>query len=120
MAWTTRRAFVALACAAAVAAGAAVAAVPAPQVIRLTVKKFAYSPATVVVRKGVPVLLEITMLDRIHGFKLPDFDLRADVIPGRVTRLSFTPEEEGEFPYLCDIFCGEGHEDVSGTLVVRG
>lgn len=116
----TRRALFAFVCAAAVAAGAATAAEPAPQVIKLTVKKFAYSPALVTVKKGVPVVLEITTLDRIHGFKLPDFNLRADVVPGAVTRVSFTPEEEGEFQYLCDIFCGDGHEDVTGTLVVKG
>ena len=114
------RAALALLALAAVAAGAAGAAEPAPQVITLTVRKFAYSPAVITLRKGVPVVLEITTLDRIHGFKLPDFNLRADVVPGAVTRIAFTPDKEGEFPYLCDIFCGDGHEDVTGTLVVKG
>jgi len=119
MAPLTRRALLVLAGGAAAAAGAVLAAPPELQRVKLTVRKFAYTPAVVTVRKGVPVLIEITTLDRIHGFKLPDFNLRTDVIPGAVAQVAFTPEEEGEFPYLCDIFCGDGHEDVTGTLVVK-
>ena len=117
----SRRAFGALTLSAIAAAAAAVAAQTQPQaqLVKLTVKKFEYSPERVTVRKGIPVVIEITSLDRIHGFKLPDFNLRTDVIPGEVARVSFTPSEEGEFPYLCDVFCGDGHENVTGTLVVK-
>ncbi|HKO08792.1 MAG TPA: cupredoxin domain-containing protein [Alphaproteobacteria bacterium] len=102
-----------------VAATATIAAPPEPQVVKLTVKKFEYSPRVVTVKKGVPVVIEITSLDRLHGFKLPAFNVRADVNPGEVARVTFTPNEAGEFDFLCDIFCGDGHEDVTGTLVVK-
>ena len=42
------------------------------QVIRMTAKKFEYSPNEITVKKGVPVVLEITSLDRDQGFKLRD------------------------------------------------
>ena len=89
-----------------------------PQMIRMTVKKFEYSVKEVTVRKGIPVVIEITSEDRLHGFSLPAFGLRDDVIPGQVTRISFTPEQAGTFEFLCDIFCGDGHEDVTGKLIV--
>ena len=44
------------------------------QVIRVTARKFEYSPNEITVKKGVPVVLEITSLDRDHGFKLREFD----------------------------------------------
>ncbi|MFI4985964.1 MAG: cupredoxin domain-containing protein [Alphaproteobacteria bacterium] len=111
--------FATLAVTAGVAAAAPSAAAPEPQRVTLTVKKFEYSPQVVTVKMGTPVVIEITSLDRIHGFKLPDFNLRADVVPGEVTRIAFTPDKAGEFEFLCDIFCGDGHEDVTGTLVVK-
>ena len=89
-----------------------------PQVIKVSVKKFEYSVTQITVRKGVPVVIELTSLDRQHGFSLPAFGMRGDVNPGEVTRIAFTPDKTGTFEYLCDIFCGEGHEDVTGTLIV--
>jgi cytochrome c oxidase subunit 2 len=88
-------------------------------VIRITAKRFEYSPRTLTLKKGVPVVLELTALDRVHGFNLPDFGLRTDVLPGKVTRIRFTPNKTGEFVYFCDVFCGEGHEQMSGTLTVK-
>jgi len=35
-----------------------------------------------------------------------------------VARVRFTPDRAGTFPFLCDIFCGEGHEGMSGKIVV--
>ena len=52
------------------------------------------------------------------GFNVPDFGVRGDIIPGKTTRLDLTPDKTGTFTFLCDIFCGDGHEGMSGTLVV--
>ena len=100
------------------AATALTGAAQTPQVIKVSVKKFEYSVREITVKKGMPVVIEITSEDRQHGFSLPAFGVRGDVNPGEVTRIAFTPDKTGMFEYLCDIFCGEGHEDVTGTLIV--
>ena len=87
--------------------------------IKLTVKRFEYSQKILRVKKNVPVVIEITSEDVPHGFSIPDFHARADVVlPGKVTLVRFVPDKVGEFQYLCDIFCGSKHEQVEGTLVV--
>ncbi len=88
-------------------------------VIHITAKKFEYSLRTLTLKKGVPVVFELTTLDRVHGFNLPDFGVRSDVVPGKVTRLRFTPDKTGEFVFFCDLFCGDGHEEMSGVLTVK-
>ena len=88
------------------------------QVIRVTAKKFEYEPSEITVRKNVPVVLEITSLDRDHGFRLRELGVRADVRPGEITRVRIVPNRPGRFPFQCDVFCGGGHEDMSGELVV--
>ena len=96
-------------------------AVPRERVIKLTVKRFEYSRKEIALKKGEPVVIEITSLDVPHGFSVPDFQARADIVlPGKVTRVRFTPDREGTFPYLCDIFCGTGHEQLEGRFIVRG
>lgn len=88
------------------------------QVIHMTARKFAYEPSEITVRKGEPVVLEITSLDRDHGFHLDAFGVRADVKPGQVTRVRLVPDRVGRFEFACDVFCGSGHEEMSGELVV--
>ena len=109
-----------LAYAAALVGVAASSAVAADEpVIRITAKKFEYSLRTLTLKKGVPVVIELTALDRVHGFNLPDFGVRTDVLPGKVTRIRFTPDKTGEFVFFCDVFCGDGHEEMSGVLTVK-
>jgi len=86
--------------------------------VKITAKKFEYNPSEITVKKGVPVVLEFTALDRLHGFSCPDLGLRADLVPGKPVTVKFTPEKAGSFPFHCDIFCGDGHEDMAGTIVV--
>ena len=89
------------------------------QVIKLSVKRFEFSQKIIRVKKGVPVVVEITSEDVPHGFSIPEFRARADVVmPGKTTLVRFTPDKAGEFQFLCDIFCGTKHEEVEGTLVV--
>ena len=98
----------------------ATAAVPAgaEQVVHMTAKKFEYTPNQITLKKGVPVVLEITALDRDHGFKVPELGVRADLKSGRVTRVRIVPDRTGTFEFRCDVFCGSGHEDMSGEIVV--
>ena len=90
----------------------------APQVVKITAKRFEYSPHEVVLKKGVPTILQLTTEDRSHGFNIPAMNLRADIVPGKITELKLTPRETGEFDFFCDIFCGSGHEGMSGKLAV--
>lgn len=91
---------------------------PKEKVIRITAKKFNYTPGEVKLKKGVPVILEFRTQDVLMGFNLPDFNARADIVPGKTTRLRLVPDKTGTFVFLCDVFCGSGHEEMNGKLVV--
>lgn len=93
-------------------------ALPAEREIHLTAKKFDFTPDTITLKKGEPVVLVFTSQDRKHGFNLRAFGIRVDVNPGETARIPFTPNKTGKFTFSCDVFCGEGHEDMTGTMVV--
>jgi cytochrome c oxidase subunit 2 len=97
---------------------AAQSAEPKEEVIRITAKRFNYTPGEVKLRKGVPVILEFRTQDVFMGFNLPDFNVRADIVPDKVTRLRLVPDKTGTFIFLCDVFCGTGHEEMNGKLTV--
>jgi len=97
--------------------GARVAA-QQPRVIPVVARKFVFLPNEIRVKKGETVTLELTAPEVVMGLNIPGFKVRADIIPGTVSKLTFTPDKAGSFPFLCDIFCGDGHEGMSGTLIV--
>jgi len=113
-----RRTLVALLMGSALGGGARLAA-EQPAEIHIGAKKFEYHPNKVTAKLGQPVVLVLTSEDRIHGFKMPDFGLRTDIVPGQETRVTLTPDKAGSFTFFCDVFCGDGHEDMDGTLVIE-
>jgi cytochrome c oxidase subunit 2 len=88
------------------------------KVIKISAKRFDYTPGHLILKKGVPVILELSTRDVLMGFNLPDFNLRADIIPDKVVRVRFVPDKTGTFTFLCDIFCGTGHEQMQGSITV--
>ena len=87
--------------------------------VSVAASKFEFTPETVKGKVGQPLTFVLTSFDRIHGFKMPEFGIRADIVPDQETRVTITPTKAGSFVFFCDIFCGDGHEDMSGTLVVE-
>jgi cytochrome c oxidase subunit 2 len=87
-------------------------------VVKLVARRFRYEPREVPIRAGQATVLEITSLDFMHGFNVPDLNLRADLPPGRVTRVRVKFDQPGDYPFLCDNFCGDNHEEMSAKFVV--
>jgi cytochrome c oxidase subunit 2 len=116
------QAVVAAALAAASMTVAYVAAQPAEpgiEVVKIMANKFDFVPPAVTLKKGVPVILELsTKDDVIMGFKSSDLGVREDVVPGKVTRVRVVPMKLGKVEFWCDVFCGLGHEEMEGLIVV--
>ena len=79
---------------------------------------WSFSPAELVVPVGAEVDIFVTSVDLQHGFKITDTNVNMQVVPGQVSRLSFTFDEVGEFPYICHEYCGSGHAAMFGTVRV--
>ncbi len=88
------------------------------KVVSVVARKFVFLPNRITVRRGEPLVIEFTAPEVTMGFSIPALKLRTDIVPGQVARLRFVPEQEGTFDFLCDIFCGDGHEGMSGQLIV--
>ncbi len=98
---------------------AASAAIPPERHVAIKATRFFYSPARIVLKTGQPVVLELTALDRLHGFDIPELHIRADILPGQVTEVRLTPAKAGTYEFHCDNFCGSGHETMAAKIVVE-
>jgi cytochrome c oxidase subunit 2 len=108
--------------AAAVLGGAASGrgAAQAPREIEVVARRFKYTPEEIPIKVGERVVLVLSAVDFAHGFSLPDLGLRADLMPGRATRVEVVARKAGTLEFLCDNFCGDDHEDMHGRLLVSG
>ncbi|MFQ5641744.1 MAG: c-type cytochrome, partial [bacterium] len=65
-----------------------------------------------------PVKLLMSSKDVIHSFFVPSFRVKMDVLPNRYTALWFEATQEGEFDLYCTEYCGKGHSEMLGKVVV--
>jgi len=68
--------------------------------------------------QGRPVALAITSADVIHSFWAPKLHGKRDALPGRTTRLAFTPDSVGVYLGQCAEFCGESHANMRLRVAV--
>jgi cytochrome c oxidase subunit 2 len=67
---------------------------------------------------GKPVKVLLRSIDVVHDFYVPEFRAKMDLMPGLVTRFWFTPIRTGKFEILCAGFCGVGHPQMRGNVVI--
>jgi cytochrome c oxidase subunit II len=64
------------------------------------------------------VELEITSVDVLHSFWVPQFAQKQDAVPGRVNPLKITPTKLGTYPVICTELCGLGHSLMRRQAIV--
>jgi cytochrome c oxidase subunit 2 len=71
------------------------------------------------VLQGRPVALSMTSADVIHSFWVPKLGGKRDLMPGRTSRLAFTPDSTGDFSGQCAEFCGASHANMRFRVMVE-
>ena len=71
------------------------------------------------VTKGDTIVLKIKNLDVPHGFGLDEFGINTVTPPGEITTIKFTASQEGQFTFYCTVYCGNGHPNHKGILIVQ-
>jgi cytochrome c oxidase subunit 2 len=81
--------------------------------------QYQFSPDPLVVRAGEKVRLLVKSRDVTHGITIPEIGFSTDIPPGERKPAEFTaPDRPGEYPVFCSVFCGSGHGEMKGRLVV--
>jgi len=97
------------------------AEVPAPRLVtvEMTAKRFAFLPEQVEAAEGDDVTINVRSADGTHGIEIEKLKVKK-AIPrgGEVVTLSFTAPAPGRYVIKCSEYCGRGHDDMKGVLVV--
>ena len=91
-----------------------------PRVIEIVAKRFAFEPSQIEVAVGERVTLSVRSADGVHGLEIKKLDVKKEIPRGGMPVLiPFTAKEAGRFPIVCSEYCGDGHEDMKGVLVIQ-
>lgn len=85
----------------------------------ITAEKWSFSPSTITVNEGDTVILNIESTDVTHGFFIEEFGVDETLTAGETVTVEFIADEKGTYSFFCSVFCGSGHSDMNGTLIVE-
>jgi len=66
-----------------------------------------------------PVKVLLRSKDVLHDFYVPQIRSKMDMVPGMVSYFWFTPTKTGKYEVLCAEFCGVGHYNMRGHMIVE-
>ncbi len=86
--------------------------------VYLLARQYAWYPI-LELELGKTYRIHTSSLDVNHGFSLQPANMNFQVLPGYDYVLTMTPTVPGEHIIICNEFCGVGHHNMSGKLLVR-
>lgn len=87
--------------------------------LEITASRFHFEPATLEVTEGDRVALTLRSSDGTHGILIPQFKVKATIPKGGApVTVEFVAAKVGTFPFECSEYCGLGHRQMKGRLVV--
>jgi cytochrome c oxidase subunit II len=107
------------------------------QVVEMTAKKYEFSPAQIHVKVGTHVVLKVTATDRTHGIQIDPVsegtakgaepglkfdtgssDEKVKLPENQMQEIAFTALKAGAYDFHCSEFCGTGHRNMKGVIIV--
>jgi cytochrome c oxidase subunit 2 len=65
------------------------------------------------------VEFQLSAIDVIHSFFVPEWRIKKDAVPGQTTSVVATPNEEGSYSLVCTELCGIGHATMRAFVTVE-
>ncbi|UCD91056.1 MAG: hypothetical protein JSW04_06415 [Desulfobacterales bacterium] len=95
--------------------------VQALDIISLWHKNKTLNRPVIEVSKGDQVVLKLRSSDVIHGFSFKEAGIfiTDGIHPGKTLLVSFTADKVGAFTFSCNAICGDNHQNMQGTLIVK-
>jgi cytochrome c oxidase subunit II len=103
----------------AAASGATYPDDPQMRAFEITASRFRFEPASLEVKEGDRVVLTLRSADTTHGLAIPEFKVKTTVPKGGApVTVEFVATKAGTFAFECSEYCGSGHRQMKGRLVV--
>lgn len=86
--------------------------------VTMVAARYGFYPREIKVPAGRPVVFRMASADVLHGIHVPMTNMGTMVVPGYVSEVSTSFPKPGEYPMVCNEYCGMGHDHMWSKLMV--
>ena len=87
-------------------------------IIRMVAGRYSFFPKHIDVPAETPITFRWVSMDVIHAVNIPMTNMSTMILPGYVAEITTTFPKPGEYPVLCNEYCGLGHDHMWSNISV--
>jgi cytochrome c oxidase subunit 2 len=86
--------------------------------VTLVAMRYGFYPREIRVPAATPITFRLASADVLHGIHVPMTNMGTMIVPGYVSTVTTSFPKPGEYPMLCNEYCGMGHDHMWSKLTV--
>ena len=79
-----------------------------------------FDPDTIVLKFDEDVYLQIMGVEGNHGLEIPGLGIKVTIAEGETKTIKIPTDEPGIYDFFCNVYCGQGHSDMVGVILIEG
>jgi cytochrome c oxidase subunit II len=87
-------------------------------VIRMVAGRYSFFPKHIAVPAETTLTFRWVSMDVLHGVHIPMTNMSTMIVPGYVAEVTTSFPKPGEYPVLCNEYCGLGHNHMWSNISV--
>ncbi|GAB6140342.1 cytochrome c oxidase subunit II [Methylosoma difficile] len=87
-------------------------------VVRMVAGRYSFFPKHIDVPAETPLTFRWVSMDVLHGVHIPMTNMSTMIVPGYVAEITTIFPKPGEYPLLCNEYCGLGHNHMWSNISV--
>jgi cytochrome c oxidase subunit 2 len=86
--------------------------------VRMVAGRYGFYPQNIVLPAETEIRFRWVSLDVLHGVHIPMTNMSTMIVPGYVAELKTVLRHAGDYPLLCNEYCGMGHAHMWSNIKV--
>lgn len=86
--------------------------------VRMVAGRYGFYPKTLTLPAETNLTFRWVSLDVIHGVHIPMTNMSTMIVPGYVAQVKTVLHHTGDYPLLCNEYCGMGHAHMWSNVTV--
>ncbi|MFZ2171975.1 MAG: cytochrome C oxidase subunit II [Methylococcaceae bacterium] len=86
--------------------------------VKMVAGRYSFFPKHIDVPAETPLTFRWVSMDVLHGVHIPMTNMSTMIVPGYVAEITTSFPKPGEYPVLCNEYCGLGHNHMWSNISV--
>jgi len=86
--------------------------------VKLVAGRYGFYPREIKLPAGQKIQFRLASLDVLHGAHIPMTNMSTMIVPGYVSEITTVFPKPGEYPLLCNEYCGMGHDHMWSKVTI--